>query len=278
MGMVMSIWVSLSSRSEGSTSNGGWILKSDIVAMHVDTISTSWVLLDQGFILVHGWWDIIMLEVIDVTTETDLSLWDWGTEVSSSLVMSFLIGSLDKTVVVHDWMPKGELHIVDELENSSELFLREPVSLSGKEGTVTHARGNGMTVKHTSWELVSWRPGVTESVRSALMGLPKVSILRLDVRLHSLSNDSIAKVLELSIIFTSLSTELGSNESGSSFLDKAEEWVVLDASHLDDLGNTVSDPSLMKSLPEESIGESEDWWVISSIKILEAVSIAACSW
>lgn len=135
-----------------------------------------------------------------------------------------------------------------------------------------------MTVKHTSWELVSWRPGVTESVRSALMGLPKVSILRLDVRLHSLSNDSIAKVLELSIIFASLGTELGSNESGSSFLDKAEEWVVLDTSHLDDLGNTVSDPSLMKSLPEESIGEGEDWWVISSIKILEAVSIAACSW
>lgn len=74
-----------------------------------------------------------MLEVVNVTTETNFSLWDRGTKVSSSLVMSLLVGSLDESVVVHDWMPKGELHIVDELEDSSELFLREPVSLSGKE-------------------------------------------------------------------------------------------------------------------------------------------------
>ena len=40
----------------------------------------------------------------------------------------------------------------------------------------------------------------------------------------------------------------------------------------------MSNPSLVKSLPEESISEGEDWWVISSIEVLEAVSIAAGSW
>jgi len=80
-----------------------------------------------------------MFVIIDVTTETDFSLWDWSTEVSSSLGMSFLVSSLDETVVVHDWMPKSELHIADQFENSLKLFLGKPVSLSGKEGTVTHA-------------------------------------------------------------------------------------------------------------------------------------------
>ena len=74
-----------------------------------------------------------MLEIIDISTETDLSFWNWSAKVSSSLIVSFLVSSLDKSVVVHDWMPKSKLHIVDELKNSSELFLGEPVSLSCEE-------------------------------------------------------------------------------------------------------------------------------------------------
>jgi hypothetical protein len=135
-----------------------------------------------------------------------------------------------------------------------------------------------MTVKHTSWEFISRRPGVAESVRSALMSFPKVSILRFDIRLHSLSNDGIAKVLELMVIFASFGTKLGSNKSGSSLFNQAEKRIVFDASHFDDFSDTVSDPSLMESAPELSICEGKDWWVISSIEVLEAVSITAGSW
>ena len=135
-----------------------------------------------------------------------------------------------------------------------------------------------MTVEHTSWELISWRPGVAESMRSALMGFPKVSILSSDVELHSFSDNYITEVLEFSIVKISGCTELGSNESWSGLFDQLEESHVLDASHFDDFGNTVSDPSLMESFPEVSVCDSKDWRMISTIEVLEAVTITACSW
>lgn len=74
-----------------------------------------------------------MGEIIDVSAKTNLSFWNWSTEVTSSLLMSLLVSCLNETMVVHDWMPKGELHIADQFENSIELFLGEPFSLVGKE-------------------------------------------------------------------------------------------------------------------------------------------------
>ena len=135
-----------------------------------------------------------------------------------------------------------------------------------------------MTVEHAGWKLIPWRPGVTEGMWSALVSLPKISILGSDVRLHGLADDLIAKVLELLIVVASLCSELGPDELGASLLDQLEEWVVLDASHLDDLSNTVTDPSLMEGLPEESVCEGKDWRMVGTVQILEAVTIAAGTW
>lgn len=130
----------LTDRCQSITSNSRWIFKTNIVAMNFKTTSTSWIFsVDMSFIFVHGWWNIIMSMIINVSTQSNFSFWDWSTEVSSSLSVSFLVGSLDKTVVVHDWMPKGKFHITDQLENSIILFCGNPFSLMGKESTVTHA-------------------------------------------------------------------------------------------------------------------------------------------
>ena len=76
-----------------------------------------------------------------------------------------------------------------------------------------------MTVEHTSGELVSWGPGVAEGVWSALVSLPKVSVLGSDVRLHGFTDDLIAKIFELRVIFATVSTELGPDELGAGLLD-----------------------------------------------------------
>jgi hypothetical protein len=80
------------------------------------------------------------------------------------------------------------------------------------------------------------------------------------------------------VIITSFSTKLGSDEPGACLLNQLEKRVVLDASHLDDLGDTVADPSFMECLPEISIGDCKDWWMICTIKVLETVAITAGSW
>lgn len=130
----------LTSECESITSNSGWIFKTNIVAMNFKTESTSWIFtVDMSFIFVHAWWNIIMSKIINVSAQSNFSFWDWSTEVSTSLRMSFLVGSLDKTVVVHNWMPKRKFHITDHLENSIKLFCGNPFSLMGKESTVTHA-------------------------------------------------------------------------------------------------------------------------------------------
>lgn len=141
----------LTNLGKSITGNSGWVLKSDIVAVNIDTVATSWVLGDESFVLVHGWWNIIVLMIIDVTAETNFTLWYWSAEVTTSLLVSLLVCCLDEGVVVHNWMPESKFHIADELQDSIELLLRNPFSLSGKEGTITHAGGNGVSMEHTSW-------------------------------------------------------------------------------------------------------------------------------
>lgn len=278
LGTSLFAW-GLSNGGKGVSGNSRWILKTDIVAVNINTSSTSWILIiNELFVIVHGDSDIFSGVVVDVTADTDIVSWNWSAEVSSSLLVSLLVCGGDEFVVVHDIMPEGKFHSADEGQDSLEVGLGDPVSDVGKIGTVTHAGGNGVSVEETSWELVTWGPGVTESVWSALMGLPKVSIFRSDVTFHGLSNDVIAEILEVSIIVATLSTEFGSNKSWSSLLDKLEKRFVLDASHLDDLGDSVSDPTLVERFPEVSIGQGEDWWMIGTVEVLETETIAAGSW
>ena len=117
---------------------------------------------------------------------------------------------------------------------------------------------------------------MAESVGAALMGLPKVAVLGSNITLHGLADDQVAKLLELGVGVT-LGTELGADESGASLLNELEEGQVLDASHLDDLGDTVANPALVESSPEAAVGQSEHGRMVGTVKVLEAVAIAAGS-
>lgn len=116
------------------------------MAVNINTVATSWQLGTEGFVLVHGWSNILVLVIIDVTTLANQVLWNWGAEVTSSLLMGLLVGRDHKVVVVHNWVPECEFHGVDQSDDSVELLLRKPVSLEGKERTITHAGSDGMTV------------------------------------------------------------------------------------------------------------------------------------
>jgi hypothetical protein len=129
-------------------------------------------------------------------------------------------------------------------------------------------------VEHASGKLISGRPGVAEGMGPHLMSLPKVAVFSADISFHGLTNDQVAKFFELGI-GVALSAELGSDESRAGLLAELEEAEVSDASHLDDLGDTVSNPALVHGLPEATIGQSQDWRVVGTVKVLEAEAIAA---
>merc|ERR1712100_807357 len=114
-----------------------------------------WHVGDEGLVLVHGWRNILVLVVVDVAAFTNLIIWHWSTEVATSLLVGLLVGGDDEVVVVHDWVPEGELHVAYQLEDSVELCFREPASLVRKICTIAHAGGDGVAVKHTGWKLVS---------------------------------------------------------------------------------------------------------------------------
>ena len=99
------------------------------MAVNIDTMTTSWHICNKGLVVVHGWWYIFVGVVVDVTAQANLILWHWSAEVTASLLVSLLVGSNDEVVVVHDWMPEGEFHITQQVEDSVELLLRNPVSL-----------------------------------------------------------------------------------------------------------------------------------------------------
>lgn len=263
---------------ESVSGNSRWILKTDIVAVNINTFSASWVLGDESLVVVHGDGNVFSGVVVDITADTNIVLWYWSAEVSSSLLMGLLVCGSDEFMVVHDIVPERKFHSAEKVQNSLKVGLGNPFSDVGKIGTVTHAGSNGVTMEHTSWELITWGPGVTESVWSALMGLPKVSIFRSDVTLHGFSDNVVAEILEFNIIINTLCTEFGSNKLWTSLLNKLEERFVLDAGHLNDLGDSVSDPTLVEGFPEVSIGKGEDWWVIGTVEVLETESIAAGSW
>merc|ERR1719353_1065232 len=70
-------------------------------------------------------------------------------------------------------MPQGKLQIADQFQDSFEVILRNPISSSGKICAISHAGCDGVSVEHTSWKLITWRPGVTESVWPQLVSFPK---------------------------------------------------------------------------------------------------------
>jgi len=48
----------LTNGDESIAGNGGWVLESDVVAVDIDTVTTSWQRADEGLVLVHGWGNI----------------------------------------------------------------------------------------------------------------------------------------------------------------------------------------------------------------------------
>ena len=229
----------LTNGSKGISGNSRWVLKTDIVAVNVNTSTASWVFGADGLVSVHSGGDIIVSVVVNVTASTDEVLWNWSAEVTSSLLVGLLVGRSDEGMVVHDVVPECKFHIADKFHDSVKFGFSDPLSNVSKIRSITHAGTNGVTMEHTSWELITWRPGVTESVWSALMGLPKVTILGSDVTLHGFTNNDIAEILEFSIIVATLSTEFSCNKSWSSLLNKLEKRHILDTSHLNDFGDTV---------------------------------------
>merc|ERR1719310_2196319 len=234
--------------------------------MNLNTVSTSGIVGNVRLVFIHRCGDINILEVIDVAALTNFIFGDGSAEITPSLLMSLVVGRDDKIVVVHNWMPESKFHGADQFEDSVQLLFGDPVSLPREEGPVAHASANSMTVEHPSWELISWRPGVAEGVRSALMSLPKISVLIFHIRLHGHANDSVTKNLELFIVIAINCAELGVDEPAAGLLNQLEEWEVFHGCHLDDLGDTVTDPPHVESFPEVPIGDGEDWRVIGTIE------------
>jgi len=122
----------LTDLGKGISGNKGWVLKTDIVTMRIDTLTTSWIFGDELFVGVHGRRNVFIGKVVDVAADTDLVSWNWGTKVTTSLLMSLLVGRSDEIVVVHDIVPEGKFHIAEKLQDSLEIFLGDPASHVGK--------------------------------------------------------------------------------------------------------------------------------------------------
>ena len=71
--------------------------------------------------------------------------------------------------VVHDVVPETQFEVTDQLADSATLISRNPIAMLPTEvSTESHAGSNGVAVKHTSGELVTWRPCVAIGVRPVL--------------------------------------------------------------------------------------------------------------
>ena len=113
-------------------------------------------------------------------------------------------------------------------------------------------------------------------VGSALMGLPKVAILRSHVSLHCLPDDKVANVLELGVIdAVAFGPELSLHRPDTMAFQKLEQGEVFHDRHLDDLCHAMAQPSGMQSLPEASICDRQHRWVVGAVKVLVVVAVAA---
>ena len=120
------------------------------MAVDVDTVALASIGLSNDLVLVKGLVQSGAVEVVDVAALTNLTLGHGSGQVATSLRVSLLVGSVDKVVVVHDIVPQGKLHLVDQGEHAVLLILSEEAFNLGEVGTVAHASGDGVTVEHTS--------------------------------------------------------------------------------------------------------------------------------
>mmetsp|Transcript_27412 Transcript_27412/g.51331 ORF Transcript_27412/g.51331 Transcript_27412/m.51331 type:complete len:552 (+) Transcript_27412:826-2481(+) len=131
-------------------------------------------------------------------------------------------------------------------------------------------------MQHSSWQLIAGAPGVTVGVGSALVSLPKVPILRSHIALHGLTHNQVAHILELGIIHAvAFRSELRLHCPHPVLLQKLEEGQVLHHRHLDDLRNSVPQPSWMKGLPEATVRDREHRRVVGAVQVLVVVAVAA---
>ena len=98
------------------------------------------------------------------------------------------LSRVDDVDLVHDGMPKGQLHGRDEAEDAFVGLLGDPALDEGEVGAEAHAGGDGVAVEHACGELVAGRPRVAVSVGSALVGFPEVAVLGFDVRVQGLAD------------------------------------------------------------------------------------------
>merc|ERR1712008_102215 len=100
---------------------------------------------------------------------------------------------MEYRLIVHYVVPQRKLKVVDQFTDTKALCLGDSITMfPGKVGTESHTSCNSVSVQHTSWKFVSWRPSMSEGMRSALVGLPKITKLGTNVRFHSQSNDTFA--------------------------------------------------------------------------------------
>mmetsp|Transcript_22227 Transcript_22227/g.40836 ORF Transcript_22227/g.40836 Transcript_22227/m.40836 type:complete len:457 (-) Transcript_22227:380-1750(-) len=154
--------------------------------------------------------------------------------------------------------------------------------------TESHAGSNGVAMKHTSGELVTWRPCVSKGMRSALVSLPEVTKFGLHVGFHCQANHTATVIVELFPVAQGL--ELGFVESrkvrsklglyevrGAHLLQEFKELLAFHTRHLDNLGNSVANHSWMHSRPEGAVGKRHNGRMEGSEGVLVSLSIAAGS-
>mmetsp|Transcript_12602 Transcript_12602/g.22851 ORF Transcript_12602/g.22851 Transcript_12602/m.22851 type:complete len:224 (+) Transcript_12602:379-1050(+) len=204
------------------------------------------------FVLRHGLSEPFLRQMLNVPTLTK-SLWDWRTERATTLVNNLHLRAVDQVNIIHDRVPERQLHHRDEVVHTVHLLLADPSLEVRKVCTISHAGCDSVAVQHACWKLVARRPCVSECMWSALMRLPQVTILAAHVSLHGLPDDEVALAGELWIRFVAHDAELIGDKFDAHILEQAEQTVVLHARHLNDLCNTVAQPSRVERAEELAI-------------------------
>mmetsp|Transcript_49786 Transcript_49786/g.56329 ORF Transcript_49786/g.56329 Transcript_49786/m.56329 type:complete len:240 (+) Transcript_49786:108-827(+) len=119
---------------------------------------------------------------------------------------------------------------------------------------------------------------MTERMRSTLVRLPKISILRPHVRFHGPSDNCVAKVLKVLVVFASHGTKLGLDQFRSCFLEHLEQRKIFHTGHFDDLPDAVTYPTFVKRFPKVPVGKCQYGRMVDTVQIFVAVPVAAGAW
>lgn len=93
-------------------------------------------------------------------------------------------------------------------------------------------------------------------VRATLVAFPQISVLGLNVAIQSSSDDQVAQFLEF-LVFRVRGSKHGFNETISSLLHTFEQNPILHNAHLDDLGQSVSQPTSSERSEKVSVGDRD---------------------